>query len=67
MVSSLKMDIDESSGMGFWQSLSDYQLLIVINTPQAFSPSERGFAAQEYSNRTTHELPKSSQHDDSMD
>jgi hypothetical protein len=43
--------MDESSGLGFWKSLTLEQLLVVINSPHAYKPVDRAFAAQEYSSR----------------
>lgn len=43
--------MDESSGMGFWETLSDQELLAVINSPHAYRSSQRAFAAQEYAER----------------
>ena len=43
--------MDESSGMGFWVTLSEQELLRVINSPHAYRSSERAFAAQEYATR----------------
>lgn len=43
--------MDKSSGMGFWKTLSDEELVIVISSPHAYRSSERAFAAQEFAER----------------
>ena len=43
--------MDSSSGMGFWATLSEQELLIIINRPEAYSAVQRAFAAQELSNK----------------
>jgi hypothetical protein len=43
--------MDESCGLGFWETLNDQDLLSVINSPHAYRSSERAFAAQEYATR----------------
>ena len=50
--------MSSDTGMGHWAELSDYQLLIVIHSPHAYSPADRAFAAQEYISREPDESSK---------
>lgn len=45
------MNDEYDSGIDFWQSLTDLQLELIINSPHGFLPGYRAFAAQELQNR----------------
>jgi hypothetical protein len=56
--------MSSDTGMGHWAELSNYQLLIIIHSPHAYSPADRAFAAQEYTTREDNESNTNCTNDD---